>query len=193
VPAVVQPLPDARVLAVAVPGERCAVVGHPADAPIGPVELEVAASLEDGVVTAGARRQARRVAAVPIPPGRDPAYWTADLLGAGWLPIWRASRVLGPEPGLPVDRSLVEKLLARDPWPSLARPIGTVTGTTDVALGASDLRTATEDARDATLLAWLTPADTRAVIILPPDELRGLESLGAAVVQPPVTRMELLR
>ncbi|MFN7142280.1 MAG: hypothetical protein ACK4YP_00765 [Myxococcota bacterium] len=188
VPTVTLPLPEDRVLVVHAEGQRCVVAGHPASPD--PADALAAAALSPGDVVSGARRETRRVASLPVPPEQQPQAVLGEVLRGGWFPLWQASRVLAPEATIPPARVLSDELLALHPWPSLARPLVVPTGA-----ATSDVTTtrAAPAALDATLAAWLTPAEVRAVVVLPADAPRDLESLGAPVVQPAVTPQEIFR
>ncbi len=191
VPSARLPLPDARVLVVTAEGQRCLVAGHPAD-PDAPSSGGVEALLEgpDGPV-ASLRRQPRRLVALDLAPEVDVAARVADVLGGGWVPSWQAGRVLAPEATIPAARTLGDHLLASHPWPSLAHPVGGATG------AAADVATppvpSPEAPLDALLASWLTPAEIRAVVVLPPGEPTPLESLSTSGVQGAVPAKELLR
>ncbi len=188
VPAATLPPPPERALVVHAEGRRCVVAGHPA--PPDAADAMAAAAFSPGDVVGGARRQPRRLARLPIPPEREPEAVLGEVLGGGWFPLWQASRVLAPEATIPPARALADALLALHPWPSLAHPLPTTNPG-----GAADVVTASPraDVPDASLAAWLTPAEVHAVVVLPPDAPRDLESLGVPVVQRAVTFQELFR
>jgi hypothetical protein len=190
VPSVRLPLPAAKVLVVTAEGKRCLVAGHPT--PAGAIAAPTVDSLLAGpdASAAARRRQPRRLVSLPLPPGFDIAPRVTQVLDGAWLPLWQATRVFAPEATVPAANALGDELLAMHPWPSLARPLVGSTGTTasDVTTGA-----APTEPVDALLAAWLTPSETRAVVVLPADEPPVLESLGALGVQAALPAQELFQ
>lgn len=190
VPAVRLPLPAARVLVVTAENMRCLVAGHPTDPDVAAAPAVDALLAGRGDSLVARRRQPRRLVSLPLPPDVDVGARVAQVLAGGWLPLWQASRVFAPESTVPAANVLGDELLAMNPWPSLARPlvIGAGTGASDVSTGA-----APDEPVDALLAAWLTSAETRAVVVLPPGEPLALESLGATGVQAAMSAQELFQ
>ncbi|MDP2312331.1 MAG: hypothetical protein Q8P41_05455 [Pseudomonadota bacterium] len=197
VPSVRLPLPDARVLVVTAPDRRCLVAGHPTDAPSG--DLRAADALfrapSDGRDTSvvAPRRQGRHLVTLPLPPHLGVDDRVTEVLDGAWLPLWEASRAFAPEVApWPAD-ALAEELLSMHPWPSLAHPISSRTGAPAADLSTASASSASPASVDAALAGWLTPSDTRVVVVLPPDDPSAFESLAAAGVQAAMPAQELLR
>lgn len=176
--------PEGRVLVVRAPDRRCLVAGHPGEADA--ADALAAAAFAPGDVVGAARREPRRVVRLPIPPDRAPEGLVAEVLTGGWLPMWQASRALAPEATIPAARPLADVLLARHPYPSLARPAG-------APPTVADVRTPAPADLEARLGAWLTPDEVRVVVVLPEGASADFESRRAADVQLVATFPELFR
>jgi len=189
VPSARLPLPTARVLVVTAEDARCLVAGHPAAAADTNAAVAALLAAPEALVLTQ-RREPRRLVALPLPPGFDVSARVAAVLDGGWLPLWQASRALAPEVTLPPSAALGDALLAQRAWPALAHPLAGGGGapTADMAIASP-----APVPLDAALASWFTPAELRAVVVLPPAEAAAFESSAPAGVQAPLSAQELLR